>query len=253
MLALLLLVATLVSPAPSPAPSASAGPLKEIIRVHSTSLCDEFDSHVNAAIGSAVRNDMELAGLITSLSLPQIGDDLNDNGLRRHRAIDSLVAYADALTADYKKGDAEVRRLRELAKNTTDPAQKIAIKASADSLGGALWRQKKIARDLDGFVAYLYMEEMRWGDRSQVQILGATSQDSTPANNPVLEERQRLSQDGADGPPMIWTAMPGDDHAPPDDRVLTQNAARDFKSRLGDITTDESNAAANIMKAGERC
>lgn len=254
MLALILMIATLASPQPSPAPSVSPRPLKEIIRVHSTSLCDEFDSHVNAAIGSATRNDVSISGLIGNLSLPRIGDDLNDNGLRRHRAIDTLAGYADALTADYKSGEAEVRHLRDLANRATDPQQKIEIKASADALGGALWRQKKIARDLDGFIAYLYAEEMRWGDHTQIQAMAASTMESAPGTNPVADERMRLRQDDAGGAhPEIMTALPGDTTAPPDDRVLTKSAAADFKARLPDIVNDESKAAANILLAGDHC
>ncbi|MDQ2866109.1 MAG: hypothetical protein M3R51_07755 [Candidatus Eremiobacteraeota bacterium] len=254
MLALVLLIATLTTPLPSAAPSASAGPLKEIIHVHSTSLCDEFDSHINAAIGSATRNDLSLAGLVSSLSLPQTGDDLNDNGLRRHRAIDMLVGYADGLTADYKRGEAEVRYLRDLADraSTSDPQQKVAMRTSADLLGGALWRQRLIARDLDGFVAYLYAEEMRWGDRTQMQGLGAISPEGA-IGAALADQRARSYQDDVNGRADMLSALPGRLSGPADDRMLTRNAARDFKDRLSAITTDESNAAASIVKAGEHC
>ncbi|MEO9171074.1 MAG: hypothetical protein ABI282_07190 [Candidatus Baltobacteraceae bacterium] len=253
MLALLLLVATLASPQPSPAPSASAGPLKEIIRVHSTTLCDDFDTHVNLAIGSATRNDLSLAGLISNLSSPRIGDDLSDNGLKRHKAIVMLVNYADALTAEWKSGEAEVRRLRELAENASNADQKVAIKASADALGGVLWRQRKIARDLDGFVAYLYAEEMLWGDHTQVQAAMALDPETNPGSA-VLEERQRLRQDDINGrEAQVWTPLPGEFNGPPDDYALTKGAARDFRESLPGILSDESNAATNIVKAAGHC
>lgn len=250
MLALLLLVATLGSPQPTPTSSAVAGPLREIIRVHSTSLCENFDSHVNAAIGAATQSDQSLAGLIQTLGMRSTGDDLNANGLRRRRAIDALVSYADSLTANWKNGEDEVRRLRELAENATDPTQKIAIKASADALGGVLWRQREVARDLDGFVAYLYAEEMRWGDASQGEALGGLTSGSI-LNDP---SQVRLHQHNPyTGQEEMWTALPGDENQRPDDRILAQSAAGDFKNRLPDILSDESSAAANIIKAGERC
>ncbi len=255
MLALLIMAVSLAASPPTPAASpapASYGPLKEIIRVHSTSLCTEFEMHVNSAIASATRNDQSLAGLVNSLQQPKMGEDLSDNGLRRHRAIVALTTYADALTADWKSGENEVALLRDLAKKTPDPDQKVEIKASADALGGVLWRQRKIARDLDGFIAYLYAEEMRWGDHIQYQSSAALEETTT--NDPLLDERERLQQDDTGGlNPSIWTPNPGDAFAAPSDKVLTASAAADFQKMLPDIQTDETTAASHLVKADSSC
>jgi len=97
------------------------------------------------------------------------GPNLDANPIARHNEIASLAALSDQLYKDWKNGDQEVKRLRALADKTTDPAEKQDLKAFADWLGGALWRQRKIGRDLDGFVAYLNTRDMMHIDESTAQ------------------------------------------------------------------------------------
>lgn len=251
MLALLfIVVAALGSPQPSPSPSTSPGPLKEIIRIKSSALCTEFATHVNAAIGSAVRNDTSINNLIDTLMRPRTSDDLMDMGLRRRNAIDGLVAYADAVTKDWKDGENEVSRLRALAEKATDPDEKAELKASADALGGALWRQRKVARDLDGFIAYLYAEEMRRGDHGEWHANEGTW--DTPSNSPGEDRMRALVNAEVGALPSMWTSLPGDLYAP-DDGVLTYRAARDFEERLPEIALDENTAAKHLLKANDNC
>ena len=251
MLALVMaVVVALVTPQPSPTASASPGPLKEIIRIRSSSLCTEFATHVNAAIGSAVRNDTSLGQLVNTLLLPRTGDDLMDMGLRRRNAIDKLVAYADAVTKEWKDGEQEVNNLRDLAKNAVDPDEKAELKASADALGGALWRQRKVARDLDGFIAYLYAEEMRVNDHGEWHINESTQ--DTPSNSPG-EDHLRAVIDHQNGAlPSMWSSLPGDYYAP-NDQVLSYRAARDFEDRMPEIARDEGAAAIHLLKANNNC
>ncbi len=249
MLALILITAAALG-SPSPAPSASPGPLKEIIRIRSSALCSEFATHVNAAIGSAVRNDTALGNLIVTLRSPRNADDLMDMGLRRRNAIDGIVAYADSITKDWKDGEKEVGRLRDLAQKSTDPDEKAELKASADALGGALWRQRKIARDLDGFIAYLYAEEMRLNDHGEWHANEATW--DTPSNSPG-EDHMRAQIDAQNGAlPSMWSSLPGDLYAP-NDQVLSYRAARDFEQSLPDIARDEGTAATHLLKANDNC
>lgn len=251
MLALLLaVVVALESPQPSPSPSASPGPLKEIIRIRSSALCTEFATHVNSAIGSAVRNDISLGSLIDTLRLRRTGDDLMDMGLRRKHAVDKLVEYADAVTKEWKDGEKEVNHLRDLAQKAVDPDEKAELKASADALGGALWRQRKVARDLDGFIAYLYAEEMRRGDHGEWHINDAT--EDTISNSPGEDHIRAVMARENGALPSMWSALPGDYYAP-NDQVLSYRAARDFEERLPEIQRDEGTAAIHLLKANDNC
>ena len=253
MLALLLAVVVALGspqPSPSPSPSASPGPLKEIIRIRSSALCNEFATHVNSAIGSAVRNDTSLGNLIDTLRLRQTSDDLMDMGLRREHAVNKLVAYADAVTKEWKDGEQEVSRLRDLAQKAVDPDEKAELKASADALGGALWRQRKVARDLDGFIAYLYAEEMRRGDHGEWHINDST--EDTISNSPGEDHIRAVMARENGALPGMWSSLPGDYYAP-NDQVLSFRAARDFEDRLPEIQRDEGTAAIQLLKANDNC
>lgn len=249
-LSVLLLAAALGSPQPSPTASASPGPLKEIIRIRSSAMCTQFATHVNAAIGSTVRNDTSLGNLVVTLKLPRTADDLMDMGLRRRNAIDALVAYADAVTKEWKTGEAEVGQLRQLAQQAADPDEKAELKASADALGGALWRQRKVARDLDGFIAYLYAEEMRRDDHGEWHANLGTF--GTPGDSPGIDHARAVVDGQAGTLPQLFSSLPGDTYAP-NDQVLAYRAARDFEDRLPEITRDESTAAIHLLKANDNC
>jgi hypothetical protein len=212
--------------------------LKEIIRIRSTSVCDEFATHVNAAIDSATKNDASLGSLITVLNQKKNSDDLMAMGLRRRRAIDSLSALADSITKEWKDGEAEVTHLRDLAAKATDDQERADLKGSADSLGGVLWRQRKIARDLDGYVAYLYAEEMRQSDDWHVQ----QSEQIPPG----------WSGNRHSAFPEMMGSLAGDPFAPTD-WTLSVRAARDFTDRLPEIARDEGSAATHLSAANEHC
>ncbi|HET9029525.1 MAG TPA: hypothetical protein VFN49_05055, partial [Candidatus Aquilonibacter sp.] len=162
MLALILAItAATASPAPSPAvspsPSASAGPLKTIVTVRSTTFCEQMATHLNSAITSAVTNDQTLGTTILTLR----SNDLAGSDLSRQHEIHRLQDLADGIYRNYRSGLGEVGRLRALAKSAQDADEKVQLKAAADALGGVLYRQHLLQRDLDGFVAYLYAADMQ--------------------------------------------------------------------------------------------
>src|SRR5579863_3227399 len=141
MLALLLAVMTA-----SPLPSPSAEPLKTIVTVRSTTFCGEFATHVNNAIGDATRNDENLGKVILTLRASNLGGTDMDRHIERMR----LSSTADSMYREYRAGEDEVNHLRALAKSAKDPQEKADLTASADALGGVLYRQHLIQRDLDG-------------------------------------------------------------------------------------------------------
>ena len=78
--------------------------------------------------------------------------------------IHHLNTLADAIYKQYRAGEREVNQLRDLAKQATDPEEQAELKAAADALGGALYRQHLMQRDLDGFVNFLYASDMMTSD-----------------------------------------------------------------------------------------
>ena len=244
MLALLLAV-TAGSPVPSPTPE----PLRTIVTVRSNTFCGEFATHVNNAIGNATRNDENLGKLILTLRAPSLGG--NDMERRMERA--RLNMTADAMYREYRQGEGEVGRLRALAKSAKDPQQKEDLNASADALGGVLYRQHLIQRDMDGFLAFLDAGEMREGT-TQIRL----DDESQSGDN------RRDPRTGLSAPNPYWIPqnvpaniqrdmmLPGDE-SPMDDLRMAQAASRDFESRLPAIFSDELNAGGHISSASDRC
>ncbi len=236
------------SPSPSPPPSAAPVPLKTIVTLKTSPLCTAFARHVNAAIGSAVRNDATLSALIGSLH----SDALDRNIIQRVDEENRLNELATSIYREYKSGMHEVQELRALAKTATNPQEQQAVKGSADALGGALHRQHLIQRDLDGFVAFLNTADMRTVDPDEAhdeRVLGPEVTGFQP------EQR---------GPITVWVpngfdyqfqgrvTMPGDESHAQDVRYSLL-ASRDFQHRIPGIIRDELTAATRIDVAGSGC
>ncbi|MGR4065464.1 MAG: hypothetical protein ACLQPV_08445 [Vulcanimicrobiaceae bacterium] len=247
--------APLASPAAgaaaSPGPAAQPGtavdangtPLKTIARVRSTTFCSDFATHANNAIASAVRNDATIGHTIVLLE----GPNLDSNAIARHNEIASLSALSDQLYKDWKNGDQEVKRLRALADKTTDTSEKQDLKAFADWLGGALWRQRKIGRDLDGFVAYLNARDMMHIDESTAQanmgVYGVA--DPSTAHGIPGEFAQPTGPQTYPAPLSI--------NYDASDTSQAEAAAKDFSQRVQSIVSDETEAAGAGDTAASHC
>jgi hypothetical protein len=260
-LAVIAASAALLSPgatfaaAPPPVVSASPAPaLKVIANVRSTSRCAEIVTHANSAIGSALNNDVQLQQVITRLRAVNLDDG---NPIHRRNGLQALGDFAKNLTVQSRAADDEVKRLRALAEKSTDAQEKQELKAFADALGGALWRQQKIARDLNGYLSAVDFQDMATFTEGQEAanraVFGvpdpfiATVADTKP--NPGVD-RNRSTIDPSSGmrPPPLGHDI---NHA-----TATQEAtaaAKDFESRLPDITSDENGAAQHVTAALARC
>jgi hypothetical protein len=243
MVASLILFATLASP--SAAPTSTPGALKVIATVRSTSLCTEFADHANGAIGATLQNDATLGTLVFTLKAP----DLAGNPIQRRNMMDHLADLADALAKQYKTGMGEINALRALEKQTKDPDEKAELKASADALGGALYRQHLIGRDLDGFIAFMYAAQMRRPDDGDMlpQVIQANRSDvASYAYAPHAPTWL------AEPPPVSPSILAGNE-SPEEDAQMSLNASRDFQSRFPEITADEINAAGHFDQAAGGC
>jgi hypothetical protein len=147
MLSLLPIVLALASADPAPSPSASAKPtpLTEIGRVRAIPVCTPIVVHANGAITTTLDNNRALAIMTTNLRNVDF-DKLNE--IQRRNAIDALDKQASQVRLNAKAADQEVKRLRELALASPDPARKAELKAFADAIGGAIYRQQKAAAEV---------------------------------------------------------------------------------------------------------
>lgn len=237
----LLLAIVAATPAPAPSPSPSAEPLRTIITVRSSPFCSEFATHVNSAIDHAVHNDATLGSVIITLH----SQDLANNELSRHNEIQRLWNLDDSIYKDYRKGLEDVDKLRDLAKTAQDEQEKVELKAAADALGGVLYRQHLIQRDLDGFLAYLDATDMQ-RDTNRIalnrEFAGADMTDYWAEG--VGSTNIMVQQHLLDSNPV---------HPPEEDVHMAGNASQDFEHRLPDILRDELTAGGHITEVSERC
>jgi hypothetical protein len=238
-----LIVAVIPPPAAAPTPSASAAPqLKTIATVRVSPRCASIITHANSAISTTLSNDQIIGQTITTLRLTDLDDG---NAIHRNNGLKALGDLAKNLMQAARSGDDEVKRLRKLAAETKDPDSAKALKDFANELGGALWRQQKVARDLNGFLAYQDFHEMAQWDDSQK----AMNQATFGVSDPLSQMPQDFQHAGAPTPhPRL-----GHDS---DDATATQQAkwaADDFQNRIPEIMRDENLAAGNIDGAIKGC
>jgi len=248
--ALLAIVLTGVQPSPaaSPSPSSSPAPvLREIAHVRASELCSEFAVHANSAIDSATRNDIALGSLDNTLRMT----DFDRDELSRRNGMDRLRTLADAITKDWKDGMREVGRLRDLEKKATDPNEKLELKDSADALGGALWHQRVLARDIDGFLAYQDARQMASNDETSgdmnQSLFGARD-----IHQAMLQGLPETRGARAAPTPFETVGLANDQHLPSvDSQALA--AAGYYESQFPGIAHDEIGAAVHVENASEGC
>lgn len=199
--------------------------------MRASAACGNIVVHANSAISSTLRNDATLALTVNRLR----NLDLQSSTMDLERGIHELDRYAAELRDDAVHGNGEIKRLRELADKSTDPKRKEDLKAFADALGGALYRQKKVAADLGGLIAYLQYREMATPDEAQAKFAATETNDvvvqvATPS--PSYQSINRSSESLNE---------------------LTTTAADDFAGRMRDIAADEVKASDHAEGAVSGC
>lgn len=232
--------------APTPQPSATPT-LKTIATVRASARCAAIITHANSAIGTTLDNDQIIGSTITQLRLSNLDDG---NPIHRNNQLKALGDLAKNLMMQARSGDDEVKRLRKIAAETKDPEEAKALKAFADSLGGALWSQQKVARDLNGFLAYQDFRDMSSFDEGQQNSNQAVYGVKDPlAQQPAGEVRTQVPQlQGMSAPAAMG-------HDPNDPTATSQAklAADDFEKRIPDILRDENLAAGKVDGAITGC
>jgi hypothetical protein len=152
-----------------------------------------------------------------------------------------------------RSGDDEVKRLRDLAKKTQDAQEAKALKDFADELGGALWRQQTIARDMNGFLAYVDFHDMaQWSESDQNMNRSVFGVADPLAETPTDFNGSK----SAPGQIYAWRPRPpalGHNPSDPTPGQQAQWAADDFQRRLPDIVLDENHAATHVDMALNGC
>ncbi|MDH2909490.1 MAG: hypothetical protein HKL92_06720 [Candidatus Eremiobacteraeota bacterium] len=249
--------------APSPAPSPVRAtrpvlpPLKVIVRVKATTPCTRMAVHANAAILIAIRNDATLQQTIARLRTVQLSDG---NILHREQGLNSLSSIAGRLLRNARDADRETEKILDFAKSVKDPKEKADLVAFVHALGGAVGRQRKVARDLDGFVATLNAYDMMRVNDTDASMQQATAGSSVPSISGPPEIQGGPAQDrnwaesSMGGTPTYWNGQESPaEQTGLSDTQLARRAARDFQRRLPAIAGDESNAAQPILRAAEHC
>jgi len=232
MLSLLPLVVALAS-APSPAPSTAPRPtpLTEIGRVRTAPICTTIVVHANGAITSALDNDRTLAILTINLRNTNF-DRLNE--IQLHNAINTLMDQAGKVRISGKAADDEIKKLREYANASPDPERKAELKAFADALGGAIYRQTKAAAEFMRDVTIM-QGRADAGEARDIQNSDNPGSDSRSATNAMAAPRYRLP----DPPKSYNQAM--------------RSVAADLTDLATGIAADEGVAADHSIAATSGC
>ncbi len=232
--------------APTPQPSASPA-LKTIATVRASARCAEIITHANSAIGSTLDDDLVISKTITTLRLINLDDG---NVIHRRNGFGALGDLAKTLMMQARAADDEVKRLRDVAARSKDSQEGKDLKSFADELGGALWRQQKIARDLNGFLAYEDFHELAQPSEAEKSM----NQSLFGVDDPQAEAPTDFQIRSRNGVP--WSPMHPQMGHDPNEPTATQYAkaaASDFQSRIPDIVLDENHAASHVDGALAGC
>jgi hypothetical protein len=244
-----IMVAAMPLPAGTPAPQASPTPLlKTIATVRASARCAAIITHANSAISTALSNDQVIGQTITTLRFTNLDDG---NPIHRNNGLKALGDLAKNLMQSARSGDDEVKRLRKIAAETKDPDEAKALKEFADLLGGALWSQQKVARDLNGFLAYQDFRDMAQFDEDGQKM----NQAEFGVNDPLSGEMPRDMRHYNAAGQVVNNGKPHLGHDPNEPNATQQAkwAADDFQNRIPIIMKDENAAAGKVDGAIQGC
>jgi hypothetical protein len=239
---------------PTPAPVAlPPTPLREIGRTNSRPVCTNIVVHANSAIMDSLNNDQDLSVAINHLQTTDID---GANAAERRTRLADLMSFASKIRTSSSAGDAEVKRLRELAAAEKDPDRKAELKAFADALGGALFRQKQAADDLAKAITNV---EGRQSATHGIQELGLGEQTAADRAQQSVVASQASGTQMATPTPVNGRVNPSTDPMFATDRTIKKvnevlvAAANDFKARMAKILNDEGHAADHSLGATTGC
>jgi hypothetical protein len=215
--------------AATPTPPASTKPLREIGHVRAlTTYCRTTIDDANATIETALDNDARIALTINRLRTI----DLDSTIIKKAQGTRDLTAAFVAVRAAAVRGEGQAKRLRADAENAPNETQKGEMTALANALGGAAFRQKKLADEMGSYIAYL---------------------DAHPPITQFDRDQQQFDLQYAQsffGTPIIGDSR---DYLTPTLGELAKGAADQFVDRTATIAADEGTAAAHVEPAFSGC
>lgn len=217
------------SAAPAPVPATSSKPLKEIGHVKAISpFCKKTLDDANTTIGTTLDNDARIALTIDRLR----NIDLDSTIIHKVQGTRELNATFVAVRAAAVRAEGQAKQLRADAETAPNDTQKTEMTALADALGGAAFRQKKLADELGSYVAYL------------------------DAHAPITDmQRDQQLFDLQYAQSFFGSPIQGDprDYVTPTLGELAKGAADQFVDRTSAIAADEGTAAAHVEPAFTGC
>ncbi len=237
------IVPATTTPPPSPAPG-SVQPLKLIVRIRATNRCAKIAAHSNGAIDAALRADQTLTNTISALRTV----DLDSNGLTRTHGLHRLEDLGSAIAHAVRRGSQEISALRALAAKETDPVKKQQLLDFVNALGGAIYRQQQIGRDLDGFVAGRYAKSLYHvsEDEEKMNIFTQHRRTFTPMQGSGI-----LTIDSA--PDRLGNDPVTMPYVNPTDTQAAHMAANYYFQRQVNVSNDEATAAHAILAVAGGC
>ncbi len=223
-LLLAIALASAATPAPSPASSAAAQPLREIGHVYSSGTCTSIVMRANSAISTTLRNDQTVSLAIDTLRHVNLD---SSNIIERRKSQASIERLAESLRMSSGDAQGQIKRLREMAAQSTDPMRKKDLKEFADALGGALARQERIGADLQRMLVIMDGRKARMEAEDDVMY----------ANPDAIRPGWYFDRDFS---PTHYNAM-------------ALAAAQEVENRTVGITADESKAAEHVVGAVNGC
>jgi hypothetical protein len=176
----LLVLAPPLSHVPAPSPSPSEKPLLEIGRVRATTpFCRKMADQASGAVDTALFADRQIVSF--SAALRKV--DLDSSQLAKYRGTEDVRKRYASLRATAVEGERQLKLFREEAKAAETEEQRVALVSFADALGGAVFRQKKLAEDLGRYLAFLDASEPlseEDHDRIQKAILANAGNPAAP-------------------------------------------------------------------------
>jgi hypothetical protein len=213
------------SASPAPAPAATSGPpLKEIGRVTTNAMCTAIVVRANSAIGTALRNDQTVSLAVATLRRVDLD---TRNEIDKRKSMNSIGKLADELRTSSNNAEGQIKKLRELSGQATDPERKADLKEFADALGGALERQKRIGRDLQRMLVIIDGRDARMEARRDIAYSNPCMPIAGSCHDADLDT-QHYNQ-------------------------MARAAAKELEDRTLSIAADESKAAGHIVGAVNGC
>ena len=222
------------SPA-APQPAASQRPLKEIGRIRVTS------PQCKALVGNAVRAvqiETENNRRLTEAEATLGSVDLDSSELAKHRGVVAIGKEYVTLRAATVEGENAMHAFRLLAKTAPTDEQRASLISFEEALDGALHRQKVLAQDMGGLIAYLDSHPPIDADEHDEMIFNAIrdQNDGSIVRGPF---------DPRDFGPTAGVPDPLS--------VTAKSASEEIARRAKPIADDENTAASRIDIAFSGC